>query len=99
MCIVLFTTEEAELTPPCPDTLVELRLATDGMGLDQRLKNIMDCRGAKFPKSIDKQYDEIETEMIDPVAKPCNLSGGELDRILFQNYGGYYRATAVWLSH
>jgi len=71
----------------CRDTLIELRLATDCLALDQRLRNIMECLGAKVPKSIDRHYDEIEKELISNVAKPCGLSGGELDRILFQNYG------------
>jgi len=47
----------------------------------------MECVGAKVPKSIDRHYDEIEKELIEKVAKPSGLSGGELDRILFQNYG------------
>jgi hypothetical protein len=71
----------------CRDTLIELRLGTDCLALDQRLRNIMECVGAKVPKSIDRHYDEIEKELITTVAKPCGLSGGELDRILFQNYG------------
>jgi hypothetical protein len=71
----------------CRDTLIELRLATNCLALDQRLRNIMNCVGAKVPKSIDRHYDQIEKELITNVAKPCGLSGGELDRILFQNYG------------
>jgi hypothetical protein len=70
----------------CRDTLIELRLATDCLALDQRLRKIMECVGAKVPKSIDRHYDEIEKELITDVATPCGLSGGELDRILFQNY-------------
>jgi hypothetical protein len=71
----------------CRDTLIELRLATDCLALDQRLRNIMECVGAKVPKSLDRHYDEIEKELIGKVAEPSGLSGGELDRILFQNYG------------
>jgi hypothetical protein len=71
----------------CRDTLIELRLATDCMALDQRLRNITECVGAKVPKSIDNNYEEIEKELIEKVAKPVGLSGGNLDRILFQNYG------------
>ncbi len=71
----------------CRDTLIELRLASDCLALDQRLKRIVDCVGAKLPKSIDRHYQEIEKELIERVAQPCGLSGGELDRILFQNYG------------
>ena len=43
--------------------------------------------GARVPQSIYKQYEEIERELINRVAKPCGLSGGKLDRILFQKYG------------
>lgn len=71
----------------CRDTLIELRLATDCMALDQRVRRIIDSLGATLPKSLNRHYDEIERELIDRVAKPCRRSGGELDRILFQNYG------------
>jgi hypothetical protein len=71
----------------CRDTLIELRLANDCVALDQRLRKILLCVGAKVPKSIDSQYEEIERELIDQVAKPSGFSGGELDRVLFQNAG------------
>lgn len=71
----------------CRDTLIELRLAADCLALDQRLRNILEGVGARVPRSIDKHYEEIEEELINRVAKPCGLSGGKLDRILFQNYG------------
>jgi hypothetical protein len=70
----------------CRDTLIELRLASDCMALDQRLKKILIGVGAKIHGPVDRQYEQIESELIDRVAKPA-LSGGELDRILFQNYG------------
>jgi hypothetical protein len=56
------------------------------MTLDQRLKRILEGVGATVGDSVDKHYEEIERELIKKVAKP-RLSGGELDRILFQNYG------------
>jgi hypothetical protein len=71
----------------CRDTLIELRLASNCLALDQRLRNILEGVGARVPQSIDKHYEEIERELINRVAKPCGLSGGKLDRILFQNYG------------
>lgn len=46
--------------------------------------------GSEFSESsifYVKHYEEIEQELIDKVAKPTGLSGGELDRALFQNYG------------
>ena len=68
----------------CRDTLIELRLAADCLALNQRLRNILEGVGARVPQSIDKHYEEIEKELINRVA---SLSGGKLDRILFQNYG------------
>ena len=69
------------------DTLIELGLAKWCLALDGRILGLLKKVGARVPRSIDKHYEEIETELIDRVAKPCGLSGGKLDRILFQNYG------------
>ena len=71
----------------CRDIAIELRLATDCMALDQRLNNILEGLGAKIDGSINSQYKEIERELINRVAKRSGLSGGQLDRVLFQNYG------------
>lgn len=68
------------------DILIELRLASDCMALDQRLKNILVGVGGQIRGSVDRQYEQIERELLERVAKPSGLSGGELDRILFQNY-------------
>jgi hypothetical protein len=70
----------------CRDILIELRLASDCMALDQRLKNILIAIGGTISGSVDRQYEQIERELVERVAKPSGLSGGELDRILFQNY-------------
>ena len=71
----------------CRDALIDLRLASNCMALDQRLKRILEGVGATVGNSVDKHYEEIERELIEKVAKPRGLSGGELGRILFQNYG------------
>ena len=71
----------------CRDTLVELRLASDCMALDQRLKGIIGAVGARLPEPFEKHYETIEQELIERVAEPSGLTGGKLDRILFQNYG------------
>lgn len=71
----------------CRDTLIDLQLARDCMALDRRLTRILTCLGARVPRSLNKHYEEIEKALIDKVAHRCGLSGGELDRILFQNYG------------
>ena len=42
--------------------------------------------GVKVKKgSLDRNYEKIEEELIDKVAQPLGISGGQLDRILFQN--------------
>ena len=70
----------------CRDILIDLRLASDCLALDQRLKNILEGLGAKINGSINSQYEQIERELIDHVAEP-DLSGGQVDRILFRNFG------------
>ena len=70
----------------CRDILIELRLASDCMALDQRLKTILVAAGGRFSGSINRQYEQIERELVERVAKPSGISGGELDRVLFQNY-------------
>lgn len=66
--------------------MIELRLAADRLALDLRLNRILKAVGAHLPKSLKKNYEQIESELIEKVAKPTGLSGGQLDRILFQNY-------------
>src|SRR5579862_1753265 len=70
----------------CRDILIEFQLARDCVALDQRIRNILEGIGAKIYGSIDQQYEQIERELLERVAKPNGLSGGELDRILFRNY-------------
>jgi hypothetical protein len=69
----------------CRDTLIDLRIDEDCMALDQRIKKILLAVGAKVPKSIDRDYENIERQLIRKVANPLGLTGGQLDRILFQN--------------
>lgn len=70
------------------DTLIELRIDEHCMALDLRIKRILAEVGASVPKSLNERaYSAIEEELIKKVAEPSGLSGGELDRTLFQNYG------------
>ncbi len=69
------------------DLLIDLHLASDCMALDRRLTTILKRVGARVPSSLNRHYEEIEKELIEKVAEPLGFSGGELDRILFQNYG------------
>ena len=68
------------------DILIGLGLASDCIALDQRITKILECVHAKIQGSLNSQYEQIEKELIKRVAEP-NLSGGELDQILFRNYG------------
>jgi hypothetical protein len=69
------------------DTLIGLRLDGNCLALDQRLVRILREVGARIDGSIDRQYEQIERELIEKVAEPCGLSGAELDNVLFCNYG------------
>jgi hypothetical protein len=71
----------------CRDILIELRLASDCIALDQRIKKILEGVGVKIHGSINRQYQQIEQELIGKVGELSGLTGGQLDRILFQNYG------------
>ena len=72
----------------CRDILIELQLASDCIALDQRIRNILEAVGVQSDRrSIDRQYEEIERQLLQKVAKRSGLTGGQLDRILFQNYG------------
>jgi hypothetical protein len=70
----------------CRDILIEFRLASDCLALDLRIRKILEGVGVTITGSIDRQYQQIEDELIKKVAEP-SLTGGQLDRILFQNYG------------
>ncbi|MGH9779306.1 MAG: hypothetical protein ACRD5I_12925, partial [Candidatus Acidiferrales bacterium] len=61
--------------------------ADDCIALDQRIQGLLKQVGAKIPTRFDKAYDQIETELIQHVAKPLGMSGAVLDSILFQNFG------------
>ena len=70
----------------CRDILIEFQLASDCLALDQRIRRVLEGVGVTVAGSIDRQYQQIEDELIKKVAEP-SLTGGQLDRILFQNYG------------
>ena len=66
------------------DTLIELGLAENCMALDVRIFGVLEKVGVRVsPVDI---YRQIEKELIRKVAGPLGISGGRLDRILFQNY-------------
>jgi hypothetical protein len=67
------------------DTLIELGLAKECMALDARILGLLEKVGVKLKRgSLDREYERIEEELIEKVAKPLNISGARLDRVLFQ---------------
>ncbi len=70
------------------DTLIEFGLAKRCLALDGRILGILEKVGVEIKRgSLDRNYEKIEDEILQKVAKPSGLSGGQLDRIFFQNYG------------
>jgi hypothetical protein len=70
------------------DTLIDLGLAKECLALDARILGLLNEVGVKIKKgSLNRNYEKIECELITKVAKRSGLSGGQLDRILFQNSG------------
>lgn len=70
----------------CRDILIDLRLSEECLALDQRITGILKLVGVAFDGSLNSQYEKIERELLDRIARPMRLSGGQLDRILFRNY-------------
>lgn len=70
------------------DTLIELGLAKRCLALDARILGLLKKVGVEVKRgSLGRNYEKIEDELIEKVAEPSGLSGGQLDRILFRNYG------------
>jgi len=66
------------------DTAIELGLAENCMALDARIYGVL--KGVGVDVSPENIFRSIESELIQKVATPLGISGGQLDRILFQNY-------------
>ncbi len=67
------------------DTLIELGLAKECLALDARILGLLKKVEVEIKKgSLDREYERIEGELIEKVAKPLGISGARLDRILFQ---------------
>jgi hypothetical protein len=64
------------------DTAIELGLAKNCLALDTRLRALLGAVGAQTNRA---SYDAIEKALLTKVVRP-RLTGGQLDRILFQNY-------------
>ena len=61
----------------CRDILIDLRLATDCLALDRRLNRIVECLGAKVPRSLNRHYEEalIDRRIDCGSAGDANTSG------------------------
>ena len=67
------------------DTLIELGLAKQCLALDARILGLLERVGVEIKKgSLGRNYERIEEELIEKVAKPLGISGARLDRVLFQ---------------
>jgi hypothetical protein len=67
------------------DTLIELGLAKECLALDARILGLLDKVGVEIKRgSLDRDYERIEQELVEKVAKPLGISGARLDRVLFQ---------------
>jgi hypothetical protein len=77
----------------CRDILIELRLAKNCMALDVRIYGILDSVGVRV--SPDDVYRQVEIELVNKVARPLGLSGGQLDRILFNDYKAITEASSL----
>jgi hypothetical protein len=67
------------------DTLIELGLAKECLALDARILGLLEKVGAGIKRgSLDRDYERIEGELIEKVARPLGISGARLDRVLFQ---------------
>lgn len=67
------------------DTLIELGLAKECLALDARILGLLEKVGVEIKRgSLDRDYERIEGELIEKVAKPLGISGARLDRVLFQ---------------
>jgi hypothetical protein len=63
-------------------------VAKECLALDGRILGLLKRVGVEIKRgSLDRNYEKIEEELIEKIAAPNGLSGGQLDRILFQNYG------------
>lgn len=71
------------------DLLAELGLATEVIALDSRVLGILRSYGANVPKDTPTDsglYHAIQQALLTQVCKPLDLTGVELDRILYWNH-------------
>lgn len=68
------------------DLLIGLGLVKRAIAFDTRLVSVLNHVGAQLPTDLamsKPKYKALETELIENVCEPCDISGGHFDRILF----------------
>jgi len=71
------------------DFLMELGIVRNSIAIDSRIQTILNKMGIEIPLNSlgdPALYEKIQTELLEKVCKPLNLSGIEFDRLLYQNY-------------
>ena len=71
------------------DLLIGLGLVERAIAFDTRLVNVLEHLDAKLPGDLAAnklKYKALETELIDAVCIPSEITGGHFDRILFSRY-------------
>jgi hypothetical protein len=70
------------------DLLMELGIVKDAIALDVRIRNIFAKLQINTPKNFSNSriYDQVENDILSKICRPLDLTGVELDRILYQNY-------------
>ena len=71
------------------DLLIELGLVLNAIALDTRLKSVLKRLGANLPDDITTnraRYRSLEQELLSKICIPCSITGGHLDRILFNRW-------------
>ena len=71
------------------DLLMELGLIRNAIALDVRVVNILRQIGINVPDGYEnnaKLYAEIEKDILDNICTPLNLSGIQLDRLIYNSY-------------
>ena len=69
------------------DLLIGLGLVQQAIAFDSRLISVLKHLGAQLPSDLAvsrPKYKSLETELINKVCIPCDISGGHFDRILFK---------------
>lgn len=71
------------------DFLIGVGLLEDAIAFDVRVKNVLEFCGIPLPDDLatnKNTYKELESELIEKVCWPLQISGSVLDRILYQKY-------------